>query len=56
MDSKSRILYLRKILIERTDEDNLLSTTQLINILNDEVAFYDIPKTGGSLWRKCYVS
>lgn len=36
MDSKSRILYLRKILLERTDEGNLLSTTQLINILNDE--------------------
>lgn len=36
MESKPRILYLRKILLERTDEDNVLSTTQLINILNDE--------------------
>ena len=33
MDSKPRILYLQKILLERTDEDNVLSTTQLINIL-----------------------
>ena len=33
MDSKTRILYLQKILLERTDEDNVLSTTQLINIL-----------------------
>ena len=31
-----RILYLQKILLERTDEENPLSTTQLINILNDE--------------------
>lgn len=36
MDSKPRILYLQKILLERTDEDNMLSTTQLINILKDE--------------------
>lgn len=26
----------KKILLERTDEENPLSTTQLINILNDE--------------------
>lgn len=32
----TRILYLKKILEERTDEENPLSTTQLINILNDE--------------------
>lgn len=36
MGVKPRILYLQKILLERTDEENLLSTTQLINILNDE--------------------
>ena len=36
METKSRILYLQKILLERTDEENPLSTTQLINILNDE--------------------
>ena len=36
METKSRILYLQKILLERTDEGNPLSTTQLINILNDE--------------------
>ena len=36
MDSKPRILYLQKILLERTDEDNMLSTTQLINTLKDE--------------------
>lgn len=36
MESKPRILYLQKILLERTDEENMLSTTQLINILNDE--------------------
>ena len=35
MESKPRILYLQKILLERTDEENMLSTTQLINILND---------------------
>lgn len=29
-------VYLKKILEERTDEENPLSTTQLINILNDE--------------------
>ncbi len=36
MESKPRILYLQKILLERTDEEHLLSTTQLIGILNDE--------------------
>ena len=36
METKPRILYLQKILLERTDEENPLSTTQLINILNDE--------------------
>ena len=36
MESKPRILYLQKILLERTDEENMLSTTQLINILKDE--------------------
>ena len=35
METKPRILYLQKILLERTDEENPLSTTQLINILND---------------------
>ena len=34
METKPRILYLQKILLERTDEENPLSTTQLINILN----------------------
>ena len=36
IETKPRILYLQKILLERTDEENPLSTTQLINILNDE--------------------
>lgn len=36
METKPRILYLQKILLERTDEENPLSTTQLINMLNDE--------------------
>lgn len=36
METKPRILYLQKILLERTDEENPLSTTRLINILNDE--------------------
>ena len=36
METKPRILYLQKILLERTDEENPLSTTQLISILNDE--------------------
>ncbi len=34
--NKAKNLYLQKILLERTDEENPLSTTQLINILNDE--------------------
>ena len=29
METKPRILYLQKILLERTDEENPLSTTQL---------------------------
>ena len=37
METKPRILYLQKILLERTDEENPLSTTQLINILNGEL-------------------
>lgn len=36
MEVKSRILYLQKILLERTDEEHPLSTTQIIGILNDE--------------------
>lgn len=36
MEVKPRILYLQKILLERTDEEHPLSTTQLIGILNDE--------------------
>lgn len=36
MESKPRILYLQKILLERTDEEHPLSTTQLIRILNEE--------------------
>lgn len=40
METKPRILYLKQILEERTDEENPLSTTQLINILADE---YGIP-------------
>lgn len=36
MEVKSRILYLQKILLERTDEEHPLSTMQLIGILNDE--------------------
>lgn len=36
METKPRILYLQKILLERADEKNPLSTTQLISILNDE--------------------
>ena len=40
METKPRILYLQKILLERTDEENPLSTTQLINILNDEYGIY----------------
>ena len=36
MEAKPRILYLLKILLERTDEEHPLSTTQLIGILNEE--------------------
>lgn len=36
METKPRILYLQKILLERTDEEHPLSTTQLIGILNEE--------------------
>lgn len=36
METKPRILYLLKILQERTDEEHQLSTNQLIEILNDE--------------------
>ncbi len=36
MEAKPRILYLQKILLERTDEEHPLSTTQLIDILNNE--------------------
>lgn len=36
MKTKPRILYLLKILLERTDEEHTLSTTQIIEILNDE--------------------
>ena len=39
METKPRILYLFKILQERTDEEHQLSTNQLIEILKDE---YDI--------------
>ena len=42
METKPRILYLQKILLERTDEENPLSTTQLINILNDEYGILSI--------------
>ncbi len=40
MESKPRILYLQKILLERTDDENMLSTTQLIKILNDEYGIH----------------
>ena len=36
MEAKPRILYLLIILLERTDEEHPLSTTQLIGILNEE--------------------
>ena len=36
MEAKPRILYLLKILLEHTDEEHPLSTTQLIGILNEE--------------------
>ena len=35
-DAKLRPLYLGKILYERTDEDNSLTTNQLISILKEE--------------------
>lgn len=34
--NKAKDFIPTKILLERTDEENPLSTTQLINILNDE--------------------
>lgn len=34
--SKERLLYIYKILYERTDENNPLSTTQIIDIINEE--------------------
>lgn len=36
METKPRILYLMKILLERTDEEHPLSTSQLIEILNTD--------------------
>lgn len=36
MEAKPRLLYLQKILLERTDEENPLSTSQIIEILSDE--------------------
>lgn len=39
-DTKSRPLYIAKILLERTDEDHYLTTNQLIDILKTE---YNIP-------------
>lgn len=36
MESKPRILYLYKILLERTDEEHPLTTAQIMKILNDE--------------------
>lgn len=39
-NAKLRPLYLAKLLYERTDEDNFLTTAQLAQILSDE---YDIP-------------
>lgn len=35
-ESKPRILYLYKILLERTDEEHPLTTAQIMKILNDE--------------------
>ena len=40
MEKKNKILYVMKILIERTDESHPLSTNQIIEILNNE---YGIP-------------
>lgn len=39
METKSRILYLMKILMERTDKEHPLSTNQLISILDEEYGF-----------------
>lgn len=36
MESKPRILYLYKILLERTDEEHPLTTAQIMKILNEE--------------------
>lgn len=36
MEAKPRILYLQKILLERTDEEHPLTTTQIIEILDKE--------------------
>lgn len=36
METKPRILYLQKILLERTDKEHPLTTAQLIEILNNE--------------------
>ena len=35
-ESKPRVLYLYKILLERTDEEHPLTTAQIMKILNDE--------------------
>ena len=44
METKPRILYLQKILLERTDEENPLSTTQLINltVMSGDLIFGDV--------------
>ena len=39
METKPRILYIKKILEERTDEEHPLSTNQILDILKNE---YDI--------------
>ena len=39
METKSRILYLMKILMERTDKEYPLSTKQLMTILDEEYGF-----------------
>ena len=40
METKPRILYLLKVLQERTDEEHPLTTSQLIEILNTEFGIY----------------
>lgn len=40
METKPRILYLLKVLQERTDEEHPLTTSQLIEILNTEFDIY----------------